>query len=410
MLLNCIIRFYNICGDSASVLFYEDFYDVLRDFHVIDFGIFNKKSLLSNVYYAITDVCRHLNCATNTRYLYITHFHTDHMSLIPALCSLYRRGGPRYYNYFNALIVPWPPYPQILRETIAMKLLVNQFFGIIIKYRRRDILGELEKVIRGKVYFVKRGEKIPLYSNDYEVRVVWPPEEIELNKNQIERLENAYTQFKKILGQLMEIASEIEEIRRQEIIGEIRYMIQNPTVILDYLSTREFEEMFSPTPAFISLTELVTPDVKDLYTKFFDVSMRIKDILNATSLAIKFIIKSNKSKLFPGNKVTIATFLSDLENDVLDILYEIVSEEIEWGINPFKTITLKAPHHGTSWGKYLRELIKHAFLVHIPWCPRKLRLGKINHRIIFTCEKYGTLINIPYYERLRPYTEISISV
>jgi len=112
--------------------------------------------------------------------------------------------------------------------------------------------------------------------------------------------------------------------------------------------------------------------------------IHMRNVINDTSLCLKFY------DVMRGD--TYATYLGDISNNVLKVLYEMKSDEGNVLNNPLQTSIIKVPHHGSSWGPYLKELMNNAKFIFIPWCTcmyrtRKIRINPELARKCLSCSK-----------------------
>jgi len=412
-------KFYNVCGDLSSIIQYDDSLDTggLRELflnmkcafytlpkeeyvmerlgalfdlysfvygysaaHVIDLGIFPEciNFYSSRLNDAIDDLTLTLMIVPY-KILYISHFHLDHISLVPEIC---KRRNIRYNKVFIPDIPQEPPelYGTLMVTERIMYLLAEIFVARKYKTAIRELGNCIDDPC--SIEFVYRGSHYSFGS--LGVYVLWPPKEMHISERKREELRARYRELLEILFKLNKVATEILERYLPEMNYEFKRMFKLLHIIINRerfrsvfaamkLLSREFPQSKSLLSTLFSAyasgyeilkQEAIKEGLREILLEFERIIIPIKDVVNDTSMCLKFY---NKYRVKQQNCVY-ATHLGDVSDNILDTLDKLSSKEPFYPFQ-FQTKILKAAHHGSSWGTYQSKLISNADLVYIPWCP-----------------------------------------
>lgn len=266
---------------------------------LIDFGTMGVKK-----YAGVAAYVEQLTDMRNERKLAISHYHSDHYSLLRRLPS----------NYFHESYLPALPPKTSVGRTILKAIALF----IALRYRRYFLIPEIRRTSR-RIHPLVRGDRFTAVDFDWEV--MWPDYGV---LERIRRVRNMVGRLRDKLSRIRDELSEEQRSRFDRIYEELSVSFA-PEGFSDYRGPIEETVAREPRP-YNSVQD------KNLHRRLEEIEDEFRTLANYTTLIVR-----NSLFLFTG----------DADNKVLNDFVRL---------NDQPYLFVKASHHGRYYGRGLDSL------------------------------------------------------
>jgi len=270
--------------------------------------------------------------------LYITHFHYDHVSLLPFIMRM-----PNISRKLGKVYIPGIPLePRELHDAILYFIALADI--VLERIRKDELLTKLVEIFGGK-------KLVPLYRGDWVsidnntgVRVVWPPRNVKkyVDPKVMERIiSKLKKEFRRLTEELKKAGFKIEEGEIKELVDDLKKRYSKIVEFGNEGISNECIKSFLPLDT-AHILRMIGKKERSLISQIYDA-------LNDFSLILEYYFNNHPFIVIPG----------DNSDEILDTVKYIEKRSP----SKRKISFLRGAHHGTHYGGYLS-----LFRAKVTWC------------------------------------------